>query len=110
MTEVKESTQNSNRRISQEERTGKLKDKHVCLFAYFQHPNHLRKKIQNLKRNLKSMEPQSVSELIYTLWEFQNTNRNVMKESLVKEVTLKKFKEQMLGNFRKSGKYYLINT
>lgn len=37
-------------------------------------------------------------------------NRNVMKESLVKEVKLKKFKEQMLGNFRKSGKCYLINT
>lgn len=108
MTEVKESTQNSNRRISQEEeRTGKRKDKHVCLFVYFKNPNHLRKKIQNLKRNLKS---QSVSELIYTLWEFQNTNRNVMKESLIKEVTLKKFKEQMLGNFRKSDKCYLINA
>lgn len=52
--EVKESTQNSNRRISQEEeRTGKLKDKHVCLFVCFQHPNRLGKKNTKPEKEFK---------------------------------------------------------
>lgn len=54
VTEVKESTQNSNRKISQEEeRTGKLKDKHVCLFVYFKNPNHLRKKNTKPEKEFK---------------------------------------------------------